>query len=93
MRHGNHTFKVGRTGSHRRCMLANMMKSLIENGRISEKRLEESLKRILTVKYERGILIPKEKFLDPEKTLGNEEHLAVVSKILEETIKLIMNVF
>ncbi len=35
MRHGNHTFKVGRTGSHRRCMLANMMKSLIENGRIS----------------------------------------------------------
>ncbi len=35
MRHGNHTFKVGRTGSHRRCMIANMLKSLIENGRIS----------------------------------------------------------
>ncbi len=35
MRHRNHTFKIGRTGSHRRCMLANMMKSLIENGRIS----------------------------------------------------------
>ncbi len=35
MRHGNHTFKIGRTGSHRRCMIANMMKSLIENGRIS----------------------------------------------------------
>lgn len=35
MRHGKHTFKVGRTGSHRRCMLANMMKSLIENERIS----------------------------------------------------------
>lgn len=34
MRHGNHTFKVGRTGSHRRAMLANMMKSLIENERI-----------------------------------------------------------
>lgn len=29
MRHGNHTFKVGRTGSHRRAMLSNMMKSLI----------------------------------------------------------------
>jgi large subunit ribosomal protein L17 len=35
MRHGKHTFKVGRTGAHRRAMLANMLKSLIENGRIS----------------------------------------------------------
>lgn len=35
MRHGKHTFKVGRTGSHRRCMISNMLKSLIENGRIA----------------------------------------------------------
>ncbi len=35
MRHAKHTFKVGRTGSHRRAMLANMLKSLIENERIS----------------------------------------------------------
>ncbi|OGN65285.1 MAG: 50S ribosomal protein L17 [Chlamydiae bacterium RIFCSPHIGHO2_12_FULL_49_9] len=35
MRHGKHTFKVGRTGSHRRCMIANMLKSLIENERIT----------------------------------------------------------
>ena len=34
MRHRNHTFKVGRTGSHCRAMLSNMMKSLIENERI-----------------------------------------------------------
>lgn len=34
MRHAKHTFKVGRTGSHRRAMLANMLKSLIENERI-----------------------------------------------------------
>jgi len=34
MRHRNHTFKVGRTASHRRCMVANMLKSLILNGRI-----------------------------------------------------------
>ncbi len=34
MRHGKHTFKVGRTGSHRRAMLSNMMKSLIEHERI-----------------------------------------------------------
>lgn len=34
MRHGKHTFKVGRTTSHRRCMLANMLKSLVEHERI-----------------------------------------------------------
>lgn len=35
MRHGKHRFKVGRTGSHRRAMLANMLKSLIEGERIA----------------------------------------------------------
>ncbi len=34
MRHAKHTFKIGRTGSHRRCMLANMLKSLIWHERI-----------------------------------------------------------
>lgn len=34
MRHGKHTFKIGRTSSHRRCLIANMLKSLIEHGRI-----------------------------------------------------------
>jgi large subunit ribosomal protein L17 len=34
MRHAKRTFKVGRTGSHRRSMIANMLKSLIENERI-----------------------------------------------------------
>lgn len=35
MRHGKHTFKVGRTAAHRRSMLSNMLKSLIENERIT----------------------------------------------------------
>ena len=34
MRHQKRTFKVGRTGSHRRAMIANMLKSLVESGRI-----------------------------------------------------------
>lgn len=34
MRHRKHTFKVGRTSSHRRCMISNMLKSMIEHGRI-----------------------------------------------------------
>jgi large subunit ribosomal protein L17 len=34
MRHAKRSFKVGRTASHRRCLIANMLKSLIEHGRI-----------------------------------------------------------
>ena len=32
MRHRVHTFKIGRTGSHRRALLANMVSSLFEHG-------------------------------------------------------------
>ena len=35
MRHRVHTFQVGRTGAHRRAMLANMVCSLIEHGQIT----------------------------------------------------------
>ena len=34
MRHRVDTFKIGRTGAHRRAMLANMVSSLFEHGRI-----------------------------------------------------------
>lgn len=34
MRHRKNTIKLNRTSSHRRCMFANMLKSLIEHGRI-----------------------------------------------------------
>ena len=34
MRHCKHTAKLGRTKSHRRCLMANMLKTLIENERI-----------------------------------------------------------
>ena len=34
MRHRKNTFKIGRTASHKRCLIANMLKSLIEHGRI-----------------------------------------------------------
>ncbi len=34
MRHGKDTFKIGRTAGHRRCMIANMLKALIEHERI-----------------------------------------------------------
>ncbi len=34
MRHRVHTFKIGRTSSHRRAMLANMITGLFEHGQI-----------------------------------------------------------
>lgn len=34
MRHRKHTFKLGRSSSHNRCMISNMLKSLIYEGRI-----------------------------------------------------------
>jgi len=54
MRHGKHTFKVGRTGSHRRAMLANMLKSLIESERIATtvvkaKELRRKADRMITL--------------------------------------------
>src|SRR5476651_2469357 len=54
MRHGKHTFKIGRTASHRRCMLANMLKSLIEHGRIETtvtkaKELKRHADRMITL--------------------------------------------
>ncbi len=35
MRHRVHTFKIGRSGAHRRAMLANMASSLFEHGKIT----------------------------------------------------------
>ena len=34
MRHAKDTFKIGRKAGHRRCLIANMLKALIEHGRI-----------------------------------------------------------
>ncbi len=34
MRHAKRTCKLGRTSSHKRCLMANMLKSLIEHGQI-----------------------------------------------------------
>ena len=57
MRHGKHTFKVGRTGSHRRAMLANMLKSLIQHERIATtlvkaKELRRHADRMITLAKE-----------------------------------------
>ena len=60
MRHGKHTFKIGRTSSHRRCMMANMMKSLIIHGRIETtvrkgKELKREADKLITTAKKGGL--------------------------------------
>lgn len=60
MRHGKKTFKIGRTSSHRRCMIANMLKSLIEHGRIETtvtkaKELRRHADRMITLAKENSL--------------------------------------
>ena len=57
MRHGKHTFKIGRTSSHRRCMIANMLKALVEHGRIETtvvkaKELRRHADKLITIAKE-----------------------------------------
>jgi len=54
MRHKVDTFKIGRSGSHRRAMLANMATSLFTNGRIETtlvkaKELRRFAERLITI--------------------------------------------
>lgn len=56
----------------------------VHEGRLSEERIDESVKRILMLKYEWLIDTPRHD-LDPEKTLGSEEHRALADKIRKES--------
>lgn len=54
MRHRKDTFKIGRTSSHRRCLIANMLKSLVEHERIETtvakaKELRRHADRLITI--------------------------------------------
>ncbi len=69
MRHGKHTFKIGRTSSHRRCMLANMLKSLIEHGRIETtvtkaKELRRHADRMITLAKENTLASRRQAIAD-----------------------------
>lgn len=53
----------------------------VKNGQITEERLNESLQRILTVKFQRNIIGNRKSALDPEIVLGCREHQYIVEKI------------
>lgn len=75
MRHAKKTFKVGRTGSHRRSMIANMLKSLIENGKVETtivkaKELRRHAEKMITL-AKRGTLAAKRKAIADLKVRFN----------------------
>src|SRR3990170_7623895 len=54
MRHAKHTFKVGRNAGHRGALIANMLKALVEQGRIETtvakaKELRRHADRLITL--------------------------------------------
>jgi large subunit ribosomal protein L17 len=78
MRHRKHTFKVGRSSAHRRSLIANMLKSLIENGSITTtvakaKELRRHADKMVTiVKNGNGSLASRRKIIS-ELRLGEEQ--------------------
>lgn len=60
MRHRKHTSKLNRTSSHRRCMVANMLKALIVHGRIET---TEAKAKVLRSYADRMVTLAKENTL------------------------------
>ncbi|PLR80935.1 beta-N-acetylhexosaminidase [Bacillus canaveralius] len=77
--------------------VANGLLGAVRNGEISEKRIEESVERILTLKVKRGIIkaeIPvpiEEKVAEALEVVGSAEHKQVEKEAAERSITLLKN--
>lgn len=64
----------------------------VKSGEISEKRINQSVKRLLTLKYLRGVV--KNPYVDPDKVddlVGTKDHLAFAQEITDKTTTLVKN--
>jgi len=71
---------------------ASTLLSLVENGRISEKKIDESVQRILDVKFRSGLF--ENPFIDPEKAFklaGCKEHREVALSAARKSMTLLKN--
>ncbi|MCX7749024.1 MAG: glycoside hydrolase [Clostridia bacterium] len=59
----------------------------VKSGRISEERLNQSVRRILLAKLKYGIWEGKNNGLDPEAVLGCKEHQDIVCEVMEKAGK------
>ncbi|MCP3029601.1 glycoside hydrolase family 3 protein [Halobacillus sp. A5] len=77
--------------------VADGLLEVVENGEISEERVEESVERILTLKLKRGILKAESApdlediISNAEETVGSEEHKEVEKQASDQSITLVKN--
>ncbi len=93
MRHGKHTFKIGRTSAHRRCMIANMLKSLIHHGRIKTtitkaKELRRHADKLITLAKENTLASRRQAIADlmirfNKLAPGKKEKPSVVGRLVQ----------
>ncbi|MCP2257984.1 beta-N-acetylhexosaminidase (EC:3.2.1.52) [Streptoalloteichus tenebrarius] len=64
----------------------------VRSGRLSERRIDDSVRRVLTVKFNRGI--PHQPFVDEtavDRVVGTREHLAAAQEITDRTLTALRN--
>lgn len=88
MRHRKHTFKINRTGSHRRAMMANMACSLIVEGRIQTtlvraKELRKIVEKMITL-GKRGALTPGRRHAALRQAVAYLRQPSVVKVLFDE---------
>ncbi|MFC3041538.1 glycoside hydrolase family 3 N-terminal domain-containing protein [Virgibacillus xinjiangensis] len=77
--------------------VADGLREAVEDGEISEQRIEESVARILELKLNRGILKEKDpasveaKIAEAENTVGSQAHKQVEQRAAEQSITLVKN--
>lgn len=77
--------------------VANGLYEAVDNGEITEKRLNQSVERLLTLKANRGIYKQinetpvEEKIEHAENVVGNQEHKALENEVARKSITLVKN--
>jgi beta-glucosidase len=63
----------------------------VENGDVSEERIDDAVRRILRVKFEMGLF--EQPYSDPEllETVGSEEHRAIAREAVSKSLVLLKN--
>tara|TARA_Y100000588_G_scaffold392956_1_gene506908 strand:+ start:3675 stop:6500 length:2826 start_codon:yes stop_codon:yes gene_type:complete len=68
----------------------NSLLEAVNNGRISEKRINESVQRIWDIKLEKGILQDSQlSFAELEKVIGREDHKKIARQIAKKSITVV----
>jgi len=68
-----------------------IMKELVSEGKISEKRIDQSVRRILKLKYKLGLFDNPYPVSKKPELLGSEDHRAIATQLAEESIVLLKN--